>query len=267
MGQVAAGINGHLPVLAQLHQLPLLLAGDLVGSGGRVDAPAGHHDRLHAGRQQLDQRPLRRVVRQQGKIAGDAVVELLLAQGGLQVDLRMVAVLFHVAEVAGCAQRQRAADAEVGKQHLALLVEDGLAVLKQGQRHIFQGQSHHLLAVRVMADQTHQAGHRLHDGVPGLLGQFVAVAGGAGRRVAQAARSHQHGIGAVLPAGGSPHPDAAAGRTGLFLFGVARVLRRRRGSLLNRGQRLQQQFLGPVADDAGLLGVAQQRLTDLLGPV
>ena len=68
MGQVSPGIDGHVPVLHQAHQLPLLLPGDLVGLCGRVNAPARHHDRLHTGRQQLDQRPLGGMVGQQGKI-------------------------------------------------------------------------------------------------------------------------------------------------------------------------------------------------------
>ena len=91
----------------------------------------------------------------------------------------MVLVLFHIAQMAGRAQGQRAADAKVGEQHLALLLKDVLAVLKKGQGHIFQGKPHHLFAVRVMADQTDQTGHRLHKGVPGLPGQPVAVTGGA----------------------------------------------------------------------------------------
>ena len=104
VGKVAPGINGHLPVLDQLHQFPLLLPGDLVCLGGGVDAPARHHHRLHTGGQQLDQRALRRVVCQQGKVPGDAVVQLLLAEGRLEVDFRMIPVFFHVPQMAGCAQ-------------------------------------------------------------------------------------------------------------------------------------------------------------------
>ena len=123
-----------------------------------VDAPPFHHHRLHAGRQQLDQRALGRVVGQQGKVPGDAVVELLFAEGGLEVNLRVILVLFHVAQVAGRAQGQRAADAEVGEQHLALLVKDGLSVLEQGQGDVFQRQTHHLFAVGVVAHKAHETG-------------------------------------------------------------------------------------------------------------
>ena len=41
------------------------------------------------------------MVGQQGKIPGDAVIELLLAQGGLQIDLGVVLMFFHVAQMAG----------------------------------------------------------------------------------------------------------------------------------------------------------------------
>ena len=137
----------------------------------------------------------------------------------------MILVFFHVAQMAGCAQSQRAADAKMGEQHFALLVKNGLAVLEQGQGDVFQRQAHHLFAVRVMAHKTDQTGHRLDEGVPGLLGQFVAVAGRAGGGVAHAAGGHQHGIRPVLPAGGAPHTDAPQCRACLFLFGVARVFR------------------------------------------
>ena len=113
-------------------------------------------NRLHAGRQQLDQGTLGGVVGQQGKVPGDAVVELLFAEGGLEVDLRVILVLFHVAQVAGRTQGQRAADAEVGEQHLALLVKDSLAVLEQGQGDVFQRQTHHLFAVGVVAHKAHE---------------------------------------------------------------------------------------------------------------
>ena len=252
-------------MLDQLHQLPLLLPGDLVCLGDGVDAPARHHHRLHTGGQQLDQRTLRRVVCQQRKVPGNAVVQLLLAQGGLQVDLRDVPVLFHVPQMAGRAQGQRPADAKVGEQHLALLVKDGLAVLQQGQGDVFQRQTHHLFAVRVAADKADQTGHRLHKGVPRLLRQLVAIAGRAGGGVAHAAGSHQYSVCPVLPAGSAPHAHAAQRRASLFLFGVTRVFRCRRGGFCLRHDVLQQQLFCAVVDDVGVLRIAQQCLPDLLG--
>ena len=251
-------------MLDQLHQLPLLLPGDLVCLGGGVNAPARHHHRLHAGRQQLDQRALRRVVCQQGKVPGDAVVQLLFAQGGLQVDLRDVPVLFHIPQMAGRAQGQRPADAKVGKQHLALLVKDGLAVLQQGQGDVFQRQPHHLFAVRVAADKADQTGHRLHKGVSRLLRQLVAVTGRTGGGVAHAAGGHQHSVCPVFPAGSAPHAHAAQRRACLFLFGVTRIFRCRRGRLYLRHDVLQQQLFCAIIDDVRILRIAQQRLPDLL---
>ena len=166
--------------------------------------------------------------------------------------------------MAGRAQSQRPADAKVGKQHLALLVKNGLAVLQQGQGDVFQRQTHHLFAVRVPADKADQTGHRLYKGVPRLLRQLVAVAGRTGGGVAHAAGRHQHRVRPVLPAGGTPHAHAAQRRAGLFLFGVARVFRCRRGRLCLRCNVLQQQLFCAVVDDICILRIAQQRLPDLL---
>ena len=251
-------------MLHQLYQFPLLLPGDLVCPGGRVDAPAGHHDRLHTGRQQLHQCALRRVVRQKGKVPGDAVIKLFLAEGRLQINKSFVLVLFHVAQMARRAEGQRPADAEVGEQHLALLLEDGFAVLVKGEGHILEGEAHHLFAVGVMAHEADKAGDRLHEGVARLLGQLVAVAGGAGGGVAQAARCHQHGVRLVLPARSSPHTHAAIGRAGLFLFRAARIFRRGR-RFFRLGQRLQQQLFCPVVDDVRSVCVPQKSLPNLFG--
>ena len=167
--------------------------------------------------------------------------------------------------MAGRAQGQRPADAKVGKQHLALLVKDGLAVLQQGQGDVFQRQTHHLFAVRVAADNADQTGHRLHKGVPRLLRQLVAIAGRAGGGVTHAAGGYQYGVCPVLPAGSAPHAHAAQRRASLFLFGVTRVFRCRRGGLCLRHDVLQQQLFCAIVDDIGVLRIAQQRLPDLLG--
>ena len=81
------------------------------------------------------------MVCQQGKIPGDAVIKLLLAEGGLQVDKRLVPVFFHIAQMARGAEGQRPADTEMGEQHLALLLEDGFAVLVEGERHVLEGEA------------------------------------------------------------------------------------------------------------------------------
>lgn len=65
-----------------------------------------------------------------------------------------------------------------------------------------------------MAHKTDQTGHRLDEGVPGLLGQFVAVAGRAGGGVAHAAGglySRCSGILVSATAGFSGHIDPASG--------------------------------------------------------
>ena len=153
----------------------------------------------------------------------------------------------------------------MGKQHLALLVKDGLAVLQQGQGDVFQRQTHHLFAVRVPADKADQTGHRLHKGVPRLLRQLVAVAGRAGGGVAHAAGGYQHSVCPVLPAGSAPHAHTAQRRACLFLFGVARVFRCRRDGLCLGHDLFQQQLFCAVINDVSVLRIAQQCLPDLLG--
>ena len=206
------------------------------------------------------------MVRQKGKVPGDAVIKLFLAEGRLQINKSFVLVLFHVAQMTRRAEGQRPADAEVGEQHLALLLEDGFAVLVEGEGHVLEGEAHHLLAVGIVAHEADEAGDRLHEGVARLLGQLVAVAGGAGGGVAQAARCHQHGVRLVLPARSSPHTHAAIGRAGLFLFRVARIFRRSR-RFFRLGQRLQQQLFCPVVDDVRSVCVPQKSLPDLFGLV
>ena len=98
-----------------------------------------------------------------------------------------------------------------------------------------------------------------------LLRQLVAIAGRTGGGVAYAAGGHQHRIRPVLPAGSAPHAHAAQRRACLFLFGVARVFRCRRGGLCLRHDVLQQQLFCAIIDDVGVLRIAQQRLPDLLG--
>ena len=193
------------------------------------------------------------MVGQQREIPGDPVVELFLAEGGLQVDLHMVAVLFHIPQMAGGAEGQGAADAEMGEQHLPLLLKDGLVVLKEGELDVFQGEAHHLFAVGVFGHQAHQAGHRLNDGVAGLPGQLVAVAGGTGHRIAEAAGGHQDAVGPVAFARRSLYSHAAEGRALFGLFALGRSL------LLHR---LQQQRRRPVVDQVGAGGIVQQGLAD-----
>ena len=155
----------------------------------------------------------------------------------------------------------------MGEQHLTLFVKNGLSVLEQGQGDVFQRQTHHLFAVGVVAHKAHETGHRLHESVPGLPGQLVAVTGGTGGGVAHAAGGHQYGICPVFPARSAPHADAAQGRAGFFLFRMARIFRLVRFGLRFRRQFFQQQLFGPVVDDVRILRVAQQGLPDLLGLV
>ena len=114
-----------------MHQRLLLLARDLVGLGGGVNAPFFHSHRLHTGGQQLGQRPLCAVIAQQCKIPGDAIVQLLFIQSRLEIQHRLVLVLFHISQMRRGRQRKRAADAEMREQHFSHFLKDRLCILPQ----------------------------------------------------------------------------------------------------------------------------------------
>ena len=162
--------------------------------GGGVHAPALHHDRLHAGRQQLCKRALGALVCQKRKIVCDALVELLPAQRRLQIDSGAPGVLFHVFDVARGREGERSRDAKVGKQHFPQLAVYRLCVPVKGQGHVAQRKAHHLFTGGIRAHQAAKARHGRHNGVPRLFCQLVAVPGGTGARVGNAPRGHQHRI-------------------------------------------------------------------------
>ena len=86
------------------------------------------------------------------------------------------------------AQNQRPGQSEVGEEHLALLLKDDLVPgILNLNRYIFQGQPLHCGAKILFGHQRHQGGsggnHRMAQG----LRNAVAVPGGAGQRIGDAA--------------------------------------------------------------------------------
>ena len=98
----------------------------------------------------------------------------------------------------------------MGKQRLALLTEQRLAVTEQRQPHIAQREPHHPAARRVWAYQTAQAGLGRYDGVPRLPRQLAAAAVTAGGRVADATGGKQGAVSPqrLAPVGDGPLADA-----------------------------------------------------------
>ena len=127
-----------------------------------------------------------------GHVPEDAGLQPGLVQGGLEVNDSGVGILGPVGVGAG-AEHQGAREAEVGEQHLPLLLEDRLVLLVlQGEGHVFQGEALHLGAGVPLFLQGDQGGSGGDNGVPGLLRQPVSVPCGAGGRVGQAAGGDDH---------------------------------------------------------------------------
>ena len=210
----------HLPVLDQLHQRLFLLLGHLRRAGRGVDAPPLHGHRPHGIGQQLGDSALHALPALRRKIAGDAVIQRLFVQRGLEVKLANIAVFRDILNIGAGRKHQRTRQAEMRKQCLALLGKQRLAVAQQGQAHVAQRQPHHARAVGVGADQAAQAGLGRHDGMPRLLRQLVAAAVAACGGVADAARRQNRRFGAqFLPAVG--HRAAADTVFDQQLFGAA----------------------------------------------
>ena len=177
------------------------------------------------------------------KIPGDAVIELFLAQGGLQVDLGVVLVLFmsprwlDALRVSGPLMPKWVNSISPCSSKMSL-------PSSKGSGSHFSGQAPSSFAVRVMADQTDQTGHRLHKGVPGLPGQPVAVTGGAGGGIAHTAGGHQHGIGPVFFPG-SPRTPTHRRAGPAFSFWDGADFPARQGGFRLRGQLFQKQLFAP----------------------
>ena len=184
-------VHRHLPVLAEVHKRHLLLARDLGGLGGGVNAPLFHGHGAHRVGQKLCQCALCAVAALLGKVAGQAVIERLFVKSRLEVKLADITMLRYILDVGAGRQHQRPRQAKVGEQRLALLSKQRFAIAEQRERHIAQRQPHHAAAGRVGADKAAQAGLGRHNGVPRLPRKFVAAAIAARDRVADAAGGDQ----------------------------------------------------------------------------
>ena len=137
------------------------------------------------------------------QIPEQSLVQLLLVQGGLEIQVDVVVLLLKIPHVGAGAEDQRPGQAEVGEQQLPLLGVDRLFLpVSHLDGHVAQGQALHPGAEILLCHQGHQAGPGGQNGVPHAAGQRIAVAGGAGKRVGHpAGGDHRRpaGVKAVLP--------------------------------------------------------------------
>ena len=116
--------------------------------------------------------------------------QLLFVQRRLQIDDKLVTVLFIIPQMGAGRQDHRPGHAPVGKKHFSEVAVDRLFLLiLDGQGHIAQGKALHRAAARVSAHQGDQGSLRRDDRVARFRGDPVAVAGGAGGWIRHAAGS------------------------------------------------------------------------------
>ena len=110
----------------------------------RRDAGQLQHHRNHQPGHQRPRHVLRVLVGVLGQLPHQTGIQLLLIQGGFQVDDRLIGVLPKVPQVGAGAEHQRAGQAEVGEQQLPLLLElDLILPVLHLQNHIFQSEALH----------------------------------------------------------------------------------------------------------------------------
>ena len=112
-------------------------------------------------------------------------------------------------QVAAQLDDQRAAHAEVRKEHLAQLVVDLLFAHLRADAHVLERQAHQQTGPLFRHRQPHQrAGKRRH-GMAVFLRKRIAVAGGAGGRIGQAAGGDHDRLRVQRAAAGERHGKAA----------------------------------------------------------
>ncbi len=189
--------------LQGLQQPPALLTCDIVGLPVGRDLGELQHHRHHQPGHQGPQDIVHVSVGVLPQLPKEPLVQLLLVQGGFQVDDAGILVLLIVPHVGAGAEYQGAGQAKVGEQQFPLLLENDLFLFVLNfQHHIFQGQSLHLGAKRLLRLQRDQRGLGRNNGMSQSLSHGVAVSGGAGCGVGRPAGGQNHrsgGIFAPLP--------------------------------------------------------------------
>ena len=176
-----------------------------------------------------------------------------LLQGGFQVDDTGVLVLVKAPHVGAGGQDQGAGQSEVGEQQLTqLTVYYFTFPVLHRQDHVFQGQALHLPAAGVGRLQRHQRRGRLHNSVPRLAGQVIAVPRGAGGGIGRPAGGQDQGAAGELPLVGDK-----GGHFPLFCFQAG-------GPGLDHGDLQPPQLEKQRVDDVGgLVGGGEHPVTPL----
>ena len=139
------------------------------------------------------------------EVREEALVQLVLVQGGLQVDLKAVILLPEVPHMGGGGEDQGPADAEVGEKQLAEVLVNFLFSLIDREAHVPEAETLEPGAGDAGGDdalQGHQGAVQLRHRVAQGRRQTVAVPGGAGGGIADAAGGQDHGVGGI----GLPFP-------------------------------------------------------------
>ena len=197
--------DGHREGLENGQQRLAPLPGDVVDLLLRRDAGEldDHGDELL--RQEVIQSVAEVVVEVLLEVREEALVQLGLVQGGLQVDLEAVVLLFKVPHVGGGGEDQGPADTEMGEEQLAEVLVDLFLPLVDREAHVPEAETLEPGAGDAGGDdalQGHQGAVQLRHRVAQGRRQTVAVPGGAGGGIADAAGGQDHGVGGI----GLPFP-------------------------------------------------------------
>ena len=183
-----------------LQQLPPLDFGDGIGLQVSRDTGELQQYRHHQPGYQSLQHMAEILVGLLAQVPQQAIVQLFLVQGGLQIQQNKIVLFVHAAHMGRSAENQRSGQAEVGEKQLPLFgVHRFLLTVLYLDGHIAQAEPLHLGAEGLLCHQGHQRRPGLHNGMAQSPGKFVPIAGGPGKGVAHPAGGDDHRLAGVLP--------------------------------------------------------------------
>ena len=176
-----------------------LLPRDLPDGQLRREAAQRREHRPHARGHQRQQHGGELLSRIFCKLPLQPQIDLLRRERGLHVQ-RHDGLRGIVGHVTAQRQNQRPADAEMREKHLAQLVKDLLFAHPGAHAHVLEREPLKQLRPLFANRQPDERAPKRRNAVAVLFGEGIAVAGGAGRGVADAAGGDDDGFGAQLPA-------------------------------------------------------------------
>ena len=180
-------------MLGCLHKRRSLLLCDVVIDAGVVDAGDGGDDGLHGRGVELSKHIFQLLVFIFLENADESGVQLLFGDGWLEVDPGFEGLFpkgrigYLFADFGAHGQHDGTGDAEMGEHHLAEFAEDFFFAFPDDQLDVLERQALHGPAVLFRAADGHQGGIAVCQMKTCLLGEAIAVSGGAGRGVTDAA--------------------------------------------------------------------------------